>query len=197
MRPAKRRSRASTATRRSSSATCSATARELGAKVLATGHYVASRALPAGGRALYRALDEERDQSYFLFATTREQLEFLRFPLGDRPQGRDPRACPALCLAGRRQARQPGHLLRSERPLCRRDRAAAAGRGASRRDRRSRRAGARAARRRHQLHGRPAARPRHCRPANRFMSSGSMPPSAGWWSGRARRCAPRGCGCAI
>ena len=63
------------------------TARELGAKVLATGHYVASRALPeggGGGRALYRARDEERDQSYFLFATTREQLELLRFPLGDK-----------------------------------------------------------------------------------------------------------------
>src|ERR1700693_6352234 len=59
-----------------------ATARELGAKVLATGHYVASRAA-AGGRALYRARDEDRDQSYFLFATTREQIEFLRFPLGD------------------------------------------------------------------------------------------------------------------
>ena len=60
------------------------TARELGAKVLATGHYVASRALPGGGRALYRAREAERDQSYFLFATTRTQLELLRFPLGDR-----------------------------------------------------------------------------------------------------------------
>jgi tRNA-specific 2-thiouridylase len=60
------------------------TARELGAKVLATGHYVASRALPGGGRALYRAREAERDQSYFLFATTRGQLDLLRFPLGDR-----------------------------------------------------------------------------------------------------------------
>jgi tRNA-uridine 2-sulfurtransferase len=59
------------------------TARDLGAKALATGHYVASRALPDGGRALYRARDEERDQSYFLFATTRQQVSFLRFPLGD------------------------------------------------------------------------------------------------------------------
>src|SRR5205085_8380686 len=50
------------------------TARELGGRALATGHYVASRALPGGGRALYRARDAERDQSYFLFATTREQL---------------------------------------------------------------------------------------------------------------------------
>ena len=60
------------------------TARDLGAQVLATGHYVASRPLPNGGRALYRAREEERDQSYFLFATTPEQLELLRFPLGER-----------------------------------------------------------------------------------------------------------------
>src|SRR5665811_429377 len=60
------------------------TARELGADVLATGHYVASRALPSGSRALYRAREEERDQSYFLFGTTREQLDLLRFPLGER-----------------------------------------------------------------------------------------------------------------
>ncbi|MFL9827026.1 tRNA 2-thiouridine(34) synthase MnmA [Rhodoplanes sp. SY1] len=60
------------------------TARELGARVLATGHYVASRAMPDGGRALFRAREEERDQSYFLFATTREQLDILRFPLGER-----------------------------------------------------------------------------------------------------------------
>jgi tRNA-specific 2-thiouridylase len=60
------------------------TARELGASVLATGHYVASRRRPDGTRALYRAREEDRDQSYFLFATTREQLDFLRFPLGER-----------------------------------------------------------------------------------------------------------------
>jgi len=60
------------------------TARELGARILATGHYVASRALPGGGRGLYRAFEAERDQSYFLFGTTRAQLELLRFPLGDQ-----------------------------------------------------------------------------------------------------------------
>ncbi len=60
------------------------TARDLGAHALATGHYVASRPLAGGGRALYRAREAERDQSYFLFATTREQLDFLRFPLGDK-----------------------------------------------------------------------------------------------------------------
>jgi tRNA-specific 2-thiouridylase len=61
-----------------------ATARELGAQALATGHYVASRRLPGGARALFRAREQERDQSYFLFATTREQLDFVRFPLGER-----------------------------------------------------------------------------------------------------------------
>jgi tRNA-specific 2-thiouridylase len=58
-------------------------ARDLNADALATGHYVASRALPGGGRALHRALDPARDQSYFLYATTAEQLDFLRFPLGE------------------------------------------------------------------------------------------------------------------
>lgn len=61
------------------------TARELGADVLATGHYVASRALPDGRRALHRAADPDRDQSYFLYATTQAQLELLRFPLGELP----------------------------------------------------------------------------------------------------------------
>jgi tRNA-specific 2-thiouridylase len=58
-----------------------ATARELDADVLATGHYVASRMVD-GKRALFRPLDAERDQTYFLFGTTQEQLDFLRFPLG-------------------------------------------------------------------------------------------------------------------
>ena len=59
------------------------TAKDLGADILATGHYIASRPDGAGGRALFRATDTSRDQSYFLFATTREQIERLRFPLGD------------------------------------------------------------------------------------------------------------------
>jgi tRNA-specific 2-thiouridylase len=57
------------------------TAAGLGASALATGHYVRSKP-GAHGFELYRAADKERDQSYFLFATTREQLDFLRFPLG-------------------------------------------------------------------------------------------------------------------
>lgn len=58
------------------------TAQQLGASALATGHYVRSRPGPHGFE-LYRAHDAERDQSYFLFATTPAQLDFLRFPLGD------------------------------------------------------------------------------------------------------------------
>ena len=58
-----------------------ATARDLGADALATGHYV-QRKLGAAGAELHRAVDPRRDQSYFLFATTRDQLDFLRFPLG-------------------------------------------------------------------------------------------------------------------
>lgn len=56
-------------------------ARDLGADALATGHYV-QRKEEAGKPLMYRAADPHRDQSYFLFATTREQLDFLRFPLG-------------------------------------------------------------------------------------------------------------------
>jgi tRNA-specific 2-thiouridylase len=57
------------------------TAKELGAAALATGHYVMSK--KAGNqRALYRPVDLDRDQSYFLFATTQAQLDFVRFPLG-------------------------------------------------------------------------------------------------------------------
>jgi len=61
-------------------------ASDLGADLLATGHYVVSTDDGRGGRALYRAADPERDQSYFLFATTRAQLRRLRFPLGGLPK---------------------------------------------------------------------------------------------------------------
>ncbi|HEX5258818.1 MAG TPA: tRNA 2-thiouridine(34) synthase MnmA [Sphingomicrobium sp.] len=60
-------------------------ARELGADCLATGHYV--RRVVDGGRVeLHKGADPRRDQSYFLYGTTLEQLEFLRFPLGDLPK---------------------------------------------------------------------------------------------------------------
>ncbi len=61
------------------------TARELGAEALATGHYV-RRLEGEAGAELHRGADPARDQSYFLFGTTQEQLDFLRFPLGDLPK---------------------------------------------------------------------------------------------------------------
>src|SRR6186713_368893 len=76
-----------------------ATARELGASALATGHYVASRRLTDGSRALVCAADANRDQSYFLFATTPEQLAYLRFPLGGLPKPAVRAAAMALGLA--------------------------------------------------------------------------------------------------
>jgi tRNA-specific 2-thiouridylase len=57
-------------------------ARELGAEALATGHYVRREVGKNGEAQLLKAVDDSKDQSYFLFATTKEQLEFLRFPLG-------------------------------------------------------------------------------------------------------------------
>ncbi|TWB42675.1 tRNA 2-thiouridine(34) synthase MnmA [Nitrospirillum pindoramense] len=60
-------------------------ARDLGAEALATGHYV-RRVQGANGAELHRAADPAKDQSYFLFATTQAQLDFLRFPLGGMPK---------------------------------------------------------------------------------------------------------------
>jgi tRNA-specific 2-thiouridylase len=62
------------------------TARELGAEALATGHYV-RRVEGVHGAELHAAADSARDQSYFLFATTQAQLDYLRFPLGDMDKG--------------------------------------------------------------------------------------------------------------
>ncbi len=62
-------------------------ARDLGADCLATGHYV-RRVAGAAGPELHRGADPARDQSYFLFATTAEQLDYLRFPLGALPKSR-------------------------------------------------------------------------------------------------------------
>lgn len=70
-----------------------ATAKDLGADALATGHYIrsdtnseASSNASGQHRAMFRPVDHERDQSYFLFATTQEQLDYIRFPLGDMPK---------------------------------------------------------------------------------------------------------------
>ena len=60
-------------------------ARDLGADCLATGHYVRRTATPSGPQ-LHRALDPARDQSYFLYATTEQQLDYIRFPLGGLPK---------------------------------------------------------------------------------------------------------------
>jgi tRNA-specific 2-thiouridylase len=61
------------------------TAKDLGADCLATGHYI-RRTDTDGTPELHRAADASRDQSYFLFATTAEQLDYVRFPLGDLPK---------------------------------------------------------------------------------------------------------------
>ena len=78
------------------------TARDLGADALATGHYVRSR-LIGDHRALYRPVDNDRDQSYFLFATTQEQLDFLRFPLGgmSKPDVREAAERMGLAIAAK------------------------------------------------------------------------------------------------
>jgi tRNA-specific 2-thiouridylase len=66
-------------------------ARDLGAAALATGHY-ARRVACAGGAELHAAADPGRDQSYFLFATTAEEIAFLRFPLGSAATKAETRA---------------------------------------------------------------------------------------------------------
>jgi len=79
-----------------------ALARDLGADCLATGHYV-RRVEGAEGAELHRAADPARDQSYFLFATTQAQLDYLRFPLGGmpKPQVRELAAELGLGVAGK------------------------------------------------------------------------------------------------
>jgi tRNA-specific 2-thiouridylase len=69
-------------------------ARDLGAEALATGHYV-RRVEGPDGAELHQAVDAQRDQSWFLFATTRAQLEFCRFPLGDYASKTDVREIAA------------------------------------------------------------------------------------------------------
>jgi tRNA-specific 2-thiouridylase len=73
-------------------------ARDLGAAAMATGHYV-RREVGPGGPQLRRAADPARDQSYFLFATSAEQLDYLRFPLGGLPKPEVRRVAAELGLA--------------------------------------------------------------------------------------------------
>ncbi len=70
------------------------TARDLNADCMATGHYIRRMDGPAGAE-LHRAADPVRDQSYFLFSTTREQLDYLRFPLGGLATKAETRALAA------------------------------------------------------------------------------------------------------
>jgi len=72
-------------------------ARELGADCLATGHYV-RRVVDDGRVELHKGADPRRDQSYFLYGTTRDQLDFLRFPLGDLPKDEVRRIAASLGL---------------------------------------------------------------------------------------------------
>nr|WP_210299428.1 tRNA 2-thiouridine(34) synthase MnmA [Rhizobium sp. BK379] len=85
-----------------------ATAKELGADALATGHYIRSRPNPSscnpGRRALYRPADADRDQSYFLFATTQEQIDYLRFPLGGLPKAETRRLAEDMGLVVAKKA---------------------------------------------------------------------------------------------
>ncbi len=136
------------------------TALNLGAEVLATGHYVSTKCDENGERALYRALDAMRDQSYFLFATTKPQLELLRFPLGEMTKA-DVRALArrfGLIVADK--AGQPGHLFRPKRQVQRTDRTSVSRRRHPGRHYPSRWPRARAARGRHPLHDWPETRPR-------------------------------------
>jgi len=73
-------------------------AKDLDAAAMATGHYV-RREMGAAGPQLHRAADPARDQSYFLFATTADQLAYLRFPLGGMPKPEVRRAAAELGLA--------------------------------------------------------------------------------------------------
>lgn len=74
-----------------------ATAKDLGADCMATGHYI-RRNISNSAVELHRAIDHTKDQSYFLFATTREQLDFLRFPLGVLPKTETRRIAQAFDL---------------------------------------------------------------------------------------------------
>ncbi|MDE2042068.1 MAG: tRNA 2-thiouridine(34) synthase MnmA [Alphaproteobacteria bacterium] len=86
-------------------------ARDLGADCLATGHYV-RRELGPEGAELHSARDPARDQSWFLFATTRAQLEYLRFPLGGlpKPQVREMAAELGLSVAAKPDSQDIGFV---------------------------------------------------------------------------------------
>ena len=134
-------------------------AKELGADALATGHYV-RRFAGTEGPELHAAIDEARDQSYFLFTTTAEQLQMLRFPLGSLEKTEVRAMAEELGLRRCRQAGQSGHLFRSRRALWRYCRAPKAGGGRTGRDCRSLRRCSWHPSRHHSFHHRAAQRVR-------------------------------------
>ncbi len=144
-----------------------ALARGLGAERLATGHYV-RRLNGPDGPELHRAADPARDQSWFLFATTREQLDFRDVHRsGDAGQGGGPCRGRATGAAGGRQAGQPGYLLRPVWQLRGCCGAAAPGCRCAGADRRSDGSDGGPARRGGTLHGGPGEAARHRCPRSR------------------------------
>ena len=133
------------------------TAEELGASALATGHYVRSRPGPRGFE-LYRAQDAERDQSYFLFATTPAQLNFLRFPLGDLDKETTRKLAREFGLPTAAKSDSQDICFVPTGRYTQNHRAPAPRRRGARRHRPCGRARARPAWRHHQLYDRPEAR---------------------------------------
>ncbi len=162
------------------------TAKDLGAEVLVTGHYVQRRDT-AHGPELARAADPDRDQSYFLFGITKEQLATLVVPDRRHAQSASARAGALVRSSRRRQVRQSGHLLRADGALYRRHRAAEAERARFGQHRPPRRSRPRPPRRHRSLHGRSAARHQNSSrrsPLRRAARCGARTRS---WSARARR----------
>ena len=110
-------------------------ARDLGADCLATGHYV-RRVVNNGRVEMHKGADPARDQSYFLYGTTREQLEFLRFPLGDLPKSDGSADRGRRGASGSRRSRTARISASSPTAIMRARAAASAGNDCGRRDRR-------------------------------------------------------------
>ena len=163
------------------------TARDLEADCLATGHYVRRVDGPARAGAAPRRRPGARPELF----PVRHHPRAARLPAlparRARVQGRDPGAGGALRAAGGRQARQPGHLLRAERLLCRGDREAAARRRRAGRDRASRRPGAGTARGVIRYTVGQRRGPRHRRRRAALRGAARRRTRGGWSSGRARR----------
>ena len=176
-------------------------AQQIGAERVATGHYARVAFDEARGRwLLKRPADSSKDQTYFLFGLTQEQLSRTLFPLGRHDQARSPRTRAPARTRARREARLAGNLLRPRRRLqaLHRRLPRRAGRGVARHCRRPRdheRRSHRRARRHSQLHGRPAqgTRRRHRiaalrHPDQRRQQAGRS------WAGKSistrARCAP-------